>query len=298
MLFDNAYYLSDPLEQLKPQKLDSNVFFGPLNTLTQFDFIKDNNVKLFICIGLSTQRLANILNDIPALSRAAEEFLMVNFDPTFDQATLISANHVTQQYHYHNSSLLRLLIDHFIKDSFSAAQSDSYRCLTPTPETPDVNQLLYGEPERYYNDGNVCVDSTSSKYEVLNDLITIFRYVNPSANVLVFSQNGNDQDLLSFLISVIIKKNSMVNIVEAYQYIKSIRPTVNDFSEEALVGHSALLDFHELVRVKDQAKQKSFMAPNSPTPYSRRRRNDSISQRETPEPAEEQNFGSKRSRFD
>ena len=78
MLFDNAYYLSDPLEQLKPQKLDSNVFFGPLNTLTQFDFIKDNNVKLFICIGLSTQRLANILNDIPALSRAAEEFLMVN----------------------------------------------------------------------------------------------------------------------------------------------------------------------------------------------------------------------------
>lgn len=300
MILDNAYYLSDPLEQLRAQKLDSNVFFGPLNTLTQFEFIRDNNVKLFICIGLSTQRLANILSDIPALCQAADEFLVVNFDPNFEQATLINANHVTQQYYTHNSSLLNLLIEHFIQGDLKAAHTDSYRCLTPTPEVPDLTKLIYGGIERYHGGGNVCADSTSVKYEVLNDLITIFRCVNPSANVLIFSQNGNDQELLTFLISVIVRKNPMVKVAEAYQYIKSIRPTADDLDKEILFSQSALSEFQNVVRAKDAySSQKSLKAyeTGSPTPYSRRRRSDSIERLETPEPAEEQSFGAKRGRF-
>lgn len=299
MIVDKAYYLANPLEQLKPQRLDSNVFFGPLNTLTQFEFIRENNVKLFICIGVCTERLANILNGIPALAQAAGEFLVVNFDPTFDQATVMNADHVTQQYCTHNSSLLKLLIDHLINSRSGQPHEDSFRCLTPSPETPDATQITYGSIERYYDGSNVCADSTSVKYEVLNDLISIFRNVNPSANILLFSKNGNDQELLTFLMSIIIKKNPLVKIVEAYQYIKSIRPTIDDLPEEFLLGHSPLLEFHELIRAKEVSRQGlTTFADRTPTPSARRRRSNSVCQQETPEPSGELSFGCKRGRFD
>lgn len=296
MMVDNAYYLAHSLEQLKPQRLSGNIFFGPLNTLTQRQFIESENIKLFIGVGLSTGRLAPILNEIPSFAGKLNDCLVLNFDSEFDPASVAggTAGSAVEEYHSQNSRVLRLIIEDFLKSNQECSVRDGYRCLTPGPETYDFAHIIDGDIEAYYNRGNVCYDSSSSKFVSFNDLITIFKRVNPAAKILVFSQNGNDLELVTFLISAVLKEKPGIDVVEAYQFIKSIRPTIDDSLEKILHGCNALSEFHQLLLTK---KQQDYTGCNQ-TPRVLRKRNESILQGGTPEPVDERIVGSKRVRFD
>ncbi|QLL34096.1 hypothetical protein HG536_0F04220 [Torulaspora globosa] len=300
MMIDNSYYLAHSLEQLKPQRLSGNIFFGPLNTLTQRQFIESENIKLFIGVGLSTRRLAPILNEIPSFAGKLNDYLVLNFDSEFDAASIISgsAGSAVEEYHSHNSTFLKLIIENFLKGNEEFSVQEGYRCLTPTPETLDFAQIIDGDVEAYYNGGNVYSDPSSSKFVAFNDFIAIFKRVNPTAKVLVFSQNGNDLELVTFLVSAVLKEKPSVKVREAYQFIKSIRPTINDSLGKVSHGCSALSEFHQLLLAKEQlAAQQGYTGCNQ-TPQVLRKRNNSILQGGTPEPADEQVIGSKRIRFD
>lgn len=301
MSFDSAYYLADPLEQLKPQRLDGSTFFGPLNTLTQSEFIENENIELFIGIGLNTQRLANILQGIATFVPKAGPRLVFNFDQDFNQATVISgsASSVLEQFCCGNTSLLKLFIESFLEGNSESFTQNSYRCLTPTPETSDNSCMIDGNAETYYSNVNVCPDSSSGRYTTFNDLMTIFKFVKPTSKVLVFSQNGNDADLVSFLISALLKKNPSIKPVDAYQFLKSIRPTIDDIPAEALFSCTPLMEYHDFLMTKERMTAQQGYAGCNRTPQTARKRNGPMNcQRETFKTAETTASGPKRSRFD
>lgn len=300
MTIDNAYYLAEPLDQLKPQRLDNNIFFGPLNTLAQDEFIECENIELFIGVGLNTRRLASILNGIPSFAGRTDSRLVLNFDPEFDydSVTSGSADPAIEDYCRYNSTLLYQYIESFSRGKTETSLQETYRCLTPTPETSDQFHLIDGIIDTYYHGGNVCTDVSSGRFLAFNDLISIFKCVNPKGRVLVFSQNGNDLDLVSFLISTLLRKNPSVKMMEAYQFLRSIRPTIDDSLAENLHCSASLMEFHQHMMSKEQRTAQQSYAGCNPTPQMVRKRSDSIVDMETPEPADEQNVGSKRIRFD
>lgn len=282
MQFDNGYYLSDQLEQLKPQQLDSNIFFGPLNILTQLDFIKEQNIRFFIGIGLDTQRLATLLYGNQIFYNNKDDILMVNFDSSFNRDNVMtdSVSHMTKQYYSHNTSLLNRLIGRVLHGNLDSNPSlNTHRCLTPTPERPDVSQLLHGDISHYYNSGNIYTESDIEKFNAFNDLITIFKSFEAGGNILVFSQNGNDEDIVTLLISTVLKKNPFVKIPEAFQFIKSLRPTIHDLQQEHIYWCRGLIDFSEAVRSKNMhggVNSQSGSGMISPSPKHFRKRADSI----------------------
>ncbi|QLQ81706.1 hypothetical protein HG537_0F04670 [Torulaspora globosa] len=294
MMADNAYYLAHSLEQLKPQRLSGNIFFGPLNTLTQRQFIESENIKLFIGVGLSTRRLAPILNEIPLFAGKLNDYLVLNFDSEFNPESIVTGGSAVEEYHCQNSRVLKVVIESFWRRNEEFSVQEGYRCLTPGPDMNDFTQMIDGDIESYYNSGNVVTDSSSLKFVLFNDLITIFKRVNPTAKILVFSQNGNDLDLVTFLISVVLKEKPSVKVMEAYQFIKSVRPTIDDSLGNILHGCTALYEFHQHLLTKEQ---QGYTGCNQ-TPQVLRKRNDLILQAGTPEPADERIAGSKRVRFD
>lgn len=244
MQFHNDYYISQPSEQLKAQQLSRNVFFGPLNVLSRHSFLKENNIRFFICIGIPTQRLVN-------LTSTDDETLMINFDLERDSS---QSDSVTV-YQEHNTRLLRQIIDIVLAESFQPEASES-KCLTPQPE--QLNRSLFGNLEYIYQNGNIFVGATGLKlFEIFNDLLAIFNAFNPNASTFIFSQNGNGEDLTTLLMSQILLKNPYIKISESFQFIKSLRPTISDIKDEQLFWFNGLVGFYEAIKRDERCQDES-----------------------------------------
>ncbi|SCW01400.1 LAFE_0D11738g1_1 [Lachancea fermentati] len=236
MSFQNQYALATARNQINPQQLTNNVFFGPLNTLSQLEFISLHNIRFFISVGISTKRAAQYFRSI-----SVDEFVMVTFDETLDSNVAANSDDILS-YEAENSLLLKQLI---AKVQAETPEPVTGRCLTPQP---DVNQLLYQNVNTYTS--NVVSARGVQKYESFNDMLTLFR-LSHSGNVLVFSDNGNDEELVTMLISHILKENTSVSLMEAFQYVKSIRPTVSELKQEQIFWCNGLIDYSERVKARE-----------------------------------------------
>lgn len=206
---DNGCYTAELLEQLRPQQLDTNLFFGPLNALTQREFLEQHNIRFFIGVGIDTSRLASLVQDGQLLGCSGPfPPLMVNFDQKFDYASLAAASESTQLYHLQNSELLAQLVS----QTAHAAQRNI----------------------AYYTYSNVFSDGLVDRFETFNDLVQIFKMAAHMGNILVFSQNGNDEQLLMLLIFFVLQKYPCVGPAEAVKFIKCLRPSVHDLTPEQL----------------------------------------------------------------
>lgn len=88
--FHCKYALESTINQLQPQKISSNVWLGPLNSVAQTQFLNANNIKYIIGI-LPTQKCCYYLKDCPT-----NEFCCISIDPNFslqklneDEAALV-----------------------------------------------------------------------------------------------------------------------------------------------------------------------------------------------------------------
>lgn len=75
MDFHNKHLLADTVNQLQPQRLSSNVWLGPLNSVAQHEFLAQNNIKYVVGI-LASQKCCYYLKDF-----SPEMFCCVSFDP-------------------------------------------------------------------------------------------------------------------------------------------------------------------------------------------------------------------------
>lgn len=230
MSHQNQYALAHTLNQMKAQQLCNSVFFGPLNTLSQYDFLSSNNIKFFISVGIPIERAISYARNIQL-----ENFLICCFDKSFDRNGLSDDTMTTAlEFNNKHSSDLKILTDTVSK-------------VCGMSERP-IQSSLYRPVSEYRT--NIFTMDGVQKFECFNDLITIFKRSN-IGNILVFSSNGNDEELVTLLISHVLKQNPVTNLMEAFSYVKNLRQTIYPLKEDQIYWCSGLVAYHERVRSKE-----------------------------------------------
>lgn len=249
------------LEQLNdadiPQRLDNHIFFGSIHSLTRTNFLLENGIRYIINVDIPTETLSHIYHELrPSLF---DETVIVNID---NDSQVPMDNDLVRSYHWHNSSLLQQLIYHL---DFLDVINNNGEPLTPPPEShyrnayvqfdrgsndsvSALDSLLYGNKSEYSRT-NIFQVANEAKFQVFNDLITIFKCSiaqsgNMNSNILIVSENGNhDENLISLLMSTVLKANPTFNVYQALQFVKSTTVMPDSVRDEKILWATG---FHQL----------------------------------------------------
>ncbi|AJT73213.1 AHL_G0052560.mRNA.1.CDS.1 [Saccharomyces cerevisiae] len=280
-----------------PQKLDNHIFFGSVHSLTHTDFLVENNVRFFINVDISTELISHVYHEVrPNL---ADEIVIVNID---NNSQIPIDSDLVRSFHWHNTSLLQQLIHHL---DFLGDINNNGEPLTPPPEShyrnayvqfdhstdsPSIlDRLLYGKKSEYSRT-NIFQVTNEAKFQVFNDLITIFKYSiaqsgNSNSNILVLSENGSsDENLISLLMSTVLKENPTFNVYQALQFVKSIAVIPDTVRDEKILWATGFINYQELIKKNEMywglGSQKGLRLTSLASPISKierkqRRRDDS-----------------------
>lgn len=225
----------------KPQQLYSNVFFGSILSL---DYIFENNIKFLVGIDIPTLQLANWYQQVKSHPNInVSEILIINFDSKFNNANIHKINEINNNnnditkeqnplidYNLQNTQLLNNLITHL----------DENGLLEPN---------IYGNRLNYLKlMSNTFTMENELKFVTLNDFIELFNLT--GNKIMIFSDNENNENLITLLISVAIKKNPHWKIFDGLQFIKSMKTNYNNdnLREDKIFWCSGLLNYYEIIR--------------------------------------------------
>ncbi|CAI4065282.1 hypothetical protein SUVZ_08G3590 [Saccharomyces uvarum] len=290
------------LEQLNdadiPQRLDNHIFFGSIHSLTRTNFLLENGIRYIINVDIPTETLSHIYHELrPSL---LDETVIVNID---NDSHISMDNDLVRSYHWHNSSLLQQLIHHL---DFLDVMNNNGEPLTPPPEShyrnayvqfdhgshdpvSALDNLLYGN-ESEYSRTNIFQVANEAKFQVFNDLITIFKCSiaqngNMNSNILIVSGNGkHDENLISLLMSTVLKANPTFNVYQALQFVKSTTVIPDTVRDEKILWATGFINYQELIKKNEMywglgsqkgLKPTSFASPISNMERKQRRRDDS-----------------------
>ncbi|AMD21062.1 HEL219Wp [Eremothecium sinecaudum] len=231
--FQHRYELANAMDQIRPQQLDANVLFGPVNSISQSKFIAENNIRFFISIGFKCSQVVEYCKSIPI-----DDYLMIIMEDGLETENESSD---IKEFRIKHSAKLQ----HVLKMNNGTNSSQGCGYLTPQPEPVPA---LYRPLAEYSS--NVIRSSCVTALENFNDLLSIFRR-SQLGNVLVYSANGNDERLTKFLVSSVIKSNVHISLLEAFHHVKSLRATVEVEQDASLFWSSSLVAYHERVRAKE-----------------------------------------------
>ncbi|KOG96814.1 uncharacterized protein DI49_5154 [Saccharomyces eubayanus] len=290
------------LEQLNdadiPQRLDNHIFFGSIHSLTRTNFLLENGIRYIINVDIPTETLSHIYHELrPSLF---DETVIVNID---NDSQISMENDLVRSYHWYNSSLLQQLIHHL---DFLDDINNNGEPLTPPPEShyrnayvqfdhgsndsvSALDNLLYGNKSEYSRT-NIFRVANEAKFQVFNDLITIFKCSiaqngNMNSNILIVSGNGNnDENLISLLMSTVLKANPTFNVYQALQFVKSTTVIPGTVRDEKILWAPGFINYQELIKKNEMywglgsqkgLKPTSFASPISNMERKQRRRDDS-----------------------
>ncbi|CDO96411.1 unnamed protein product [Kluyveromyces dobzhanskii CBS 2104] len=227
---------------MKPQQLSNNVFFGPLNTLSQYDFLSQNDIKFFVSVGIPVERAMEYARNVQL-----DQFMLCCLDKDFDRVRYSdSAMCQILEFNNKHSTDLKTLIEH-------VSMSEEFN-------TQPLQSVLYRPVSEYTT--NIYTAEGVHKFECFNDLITLFK-LSKMGNILVFSSNGNDENLVTLLISQMLRQNPSISAMDAFNYVKNLRSTVNNLTEDKLYWCSGLVAYHERVKSKEMYGRPGFCGSTS-----------------------------------
>lgn len=206
----NRCYYDQLVEQIRSQKLDSNVLFGPINCLSQKDFLEVENIKFFITLGLDTWQLSQVWNDGPLNS---DNSVVVNFDPNFDYNRVDTETRFLDE----NAENLHKIAAHVMRAYDDNSTQQHLRSLFNS----DITSLstVYG-------------GSWGVQIRNLLDIAIMFKMASQYGKLLIVSKNGNDNVLVSLLVALQIIQNPHISVLEAFKFIKVQRPSVQELAPE------------------------------------------------------------------
>lgn len=123
----------------------------------------------------------------------------------------------------------------------------------PSDSVSILDKLLYGNKSEYSRT-NIFQVTNEAKFQVFNDLITIFKYSiaqggNTNSNILVLSENGStDENLISLLMSTVLKENPTFNVYQALQFVKSIAVIPDTVRDEKILWATGFINYQELIK--------------------------------------------------
>lgn len=229
------------------QRLDTNIYYGSLTTLEDRKLLQSKNIKFIIGSDVPTIKLSEFYH------MNHSEYLVVGLirDSLINNDSFISA------YQEGNTHSLQNLISQVIHSEIPG-WSTSISCMTtiPTPPTSNTKDIarLHELIQRCHSN-TFCV-SGIDRFKFFNELIFLFKLANSLGNILLVSQSGFDEDLLTLLISIVLKGNPTVTIMDALQFIHSTRSLDciqqdDQMLDMKLCWCSSLIGYHEFVRAND-----------------------------------------------
>ncbi|SCU96258.1 LAMI_0F05864g1_1 [Lachancea mirantina] len=254
--FLNQHAVADFASRLRPQQVSNGLFFGPLYSLSQHEYLVANNIRFLISVNLATVRVAQYFEALPN----KEAFVWVNFDANFKEDATSAA------YVAHNSTALSQLVRNLTQAPDTRGFGFTSQ-LVVTPQ-PDISSLLYNDLSMYTH--NIIAATGTTKFSAFNDLLTLFK-ASGAGNVLVLSSDGNDAEMCALVASHLVKDNASISMQGAVNYLISLRPTLSEPADA-----NALLQFEQHLRSTDA------FTPRDSTCVAPKRRTSSASSSSTP----------------
>ncbi|AGO12034.1 AaceriADR371Wp [[Ashbya] aceris (nom. inval.)] len=230
--FNFRYEMALAMDQLQPQQLSANVFFGPLNTLSQAEFIASKNIRFFVSIGIPIQKVVEHMKAVPHQNYVA---------------AVVDEDHAESMNESADVALFRKVHTDKIQQLAHAmrrvnSDDDSY------PQARNAYMSATGASSADFQ-SNVIGSTGLILMEQFNDLLTLFQE-SQLGNVLVYSRNGNDETMTTLLVSNILRTNAHINLLEAFSYLRSLRPTVSEQTKEDCFWNPSLVAYHERIRAE------------------------------------------------
>ncbi|CCD25208.1 uncharacterized protein NDAI_0E03910 [Naumovozyma dairenensis CBS 421] len=262
MSFDNQAYLAD---QNTAHRLDNDLYFGSLETLsTQLQSIKQNNIRFFIAIDIPSEQCAQLYNQVISnLYESKDDVIMINFESINSNINESSfqSDELLTSYRWNNTRLLQNLVNSLITPSPIPSPTHSEKNLNImnynnnihenyNSNSPDIlNELTYLLKGANKLDSNILTIQNIEKFQLFNDFLTIFKKF---GNSFVFANNENNENLITLLISTVLKKNPTLNLIESLQFIKSLKSNdpsnTQELQDAKIFWCSPLINYHEFVR--------------------------------------------------
>lgn len=232
---------SSPIDDLKLQKLDTNVYFGPCEILTQPILLQYENIKFIIGVNLSTEKIASFYTQYFRNSNS----VVVNLcSPT--TAAVATKKAAIDLYIRNNTILLQKFVGQYlqmgkkIKKSLTQAQTDTIQSL---PQFCNSN-VLSGEP--------------LVQYQAFNDLLALFKSFSHFGNILVISSHSYDCALLKFLISRVMTYYPLVTIQDSLQYMKAtLNISISTSDEFDILNDKELWEFGQTQEILKRRQTSS-----------------------------------------
>lgn len=206
----NRCYYDHVLEQIRSQRLDNNIFFGPINSLIQKDFLEAENIRFFITLELDARQLAQLWEDGLLNSK---ESVVASFDPNFNCNKI----DIGTKFFYENEENLREIVNYVMSsDNDSSGQLG-------------LKQLINSDMA---NLGTIYGGNWGDQIRHLLNIALVFKMASHYGKILIVSKNGNDNVLVSFLMAIQMIQNPQVSTSEAFNFIKVQRPSVHELGPE------------------------------------------------------------------
>ncbi|KAL1570364.1 hypothetical protein MG5_00921 [Candida albicans P57072] len=205
-----------------PQQICPRVWLGPYNALINktdnydSNFLVEHNIKIIINCGTTLQFLDLIENNRDV--SVPSDVLILSLDPFFQSHDELAVNFV-QKY----SRILTNYLNYFYKSNPNAA-----KLIEQLPNSTDRIQI---------SSPILCGTNLMMQFFSLIKLIDLFKSVNQEMEVLIISQDGND-NLSTGLMIAYLMDTYRYNLLNSFNMIKSRRPSIYDWSS---VEYDALL---------------------------------------------------------
>ena len=106
-------------------------------------------------------------------------------------------------------------------------------------------------------DSNIITLENIEKFQVFNDFVTIFK--NLGNKILIFGDVEDNENLITLLISTVLRKTPTLKLMDALQFVKNLKSGDGlQLREEKIFWCSPLINYHEFVR-----KNKMYWGPSS-----------------------------------
>lgn len=215
----DAYYTQN---HDQPLVLDRHILFGTADSILNHpDTLTANNVRFFIGIDIPTTQMAELYDSeiISGLYGSREDIVMVNFDSQFLEDFVVSDLETLNtnlqndsrlvSYLWNNSQLLKMMATQLAKD------------------TVDTSKILHRYVNVYKRCNSFAVDHIE-KFQSFNDLMTLFNMTNPQGKVFVFSDSTTNENMLTLLISTMLKRDTSMKVQQAYHFVTNLMDTPAD----------------------------------------------------------------------
>ena len=233
MILDEAAF-DKQFNSHRLQQLDKNIFFGSLPSLNDLDALKNNNIRFFIGIDIPTETMSQIYTQSNICNlyspNGTNDIIMINFDTSLMPQQFNVNDPAISCYINNNAVMLNKLTEQL------------------NPEIFNTKNIIYGSKRNYTNvKYNVFQLNNYDLFERLNDWLELFKCT--GSGVLIFGDRENNETLIALLISCVIKKSSNLKIMDAFQFIKSLKNDSNDnIQEQKIYWNSGLLSYYEMIR--------------------------------------------------